>query len=79
MLPSVADLKARLDKLEEEGKLDVSVELLTFFYLLVRDALPAGEVVRIVREAKRSKGQEAVFTSAPMERLARDLLADLVG
>lgn len=55
------------------------VELLTFFYLLVRDALPAGEVTRLVREAIRARGKTMAFTSAPLERLARDLLAELVG
>lgn len=58
---------------------DPPTELLTFFYLLVRDALPAGEVTRLVREAVRARGKGAAFTSAPLEQLARGLLAELVG
>jgi hypothetical protein len=54
-------------------------ELLTFFYLLVRDAMPAGEVIRIVRESAKARGQEVVLSNAPLEQFSRQMIKELLG
>lgn len=53
-------------------------ELIAFFYLLVRDALPAGEVKRIVKEARKSRGKDLVLSSPALGDLARELAVELL-
>ena len=47
----------------------------TFFYLLLRDSVPVGEVTRLVQEVEAIKEQDsAVFTNNELEVLAQSLV-----
>jgi hypothetical protein len=53
-------------------------DLVTFLYLMMRDAAPSGEVVRIVRMIKWGKSEETTYSSPELHayavRLANEML-----
>jgi len=71
------------DKRTEElrsltGKITSTDPLVDFFYLLMRDELPAGKVERLVRDSINPVGkEETVFTNGWLAQYAKNL-ADLI-
>ncbi len=47
-------------------------------YLLMRDAAPTGEIVRIVRELKVLGDVDPIFTSPELEAYAKRLVSELL-
>lgn len=53
-------------------------KLVQMLYLLMRDAAPTGEIVRIVRELKKVGDDDAIFTSPELEAYATRLASELL-
>lgn len=53
-------------------------KLVTFLYLLMRDAAPTGEVVRIARMIKEADEQDTTYTSKELEAYAKRIAMEML-
>jgi hypothetical protein len=53
-------------------------DLVAFLYLLMRDAAPTGEIVRVVRMLNVGGNNENVYTSPELEAYAKRLANELL-
>jgi len=53
--------------------------LVTFLYLLMRDAAPTGEIVRIIRMIDVNNTSTTVYTSQELKAYAERLATELIG
>lgn len=67
----------KLNFFENEDSLSEK-KLIAFLYLLMRDAAPTGEIVRIVRELKNLDDGDHIFTSPELEAYAKRLAGELL-
>jgi hypothetical protein len=53
-------------------------KLVEFLYLLMRDAAPTGEVVRVARMVKEGGDDEITFTSKELEAYAKRIAMEML-
>ena len=63
---------------ERTGNVADSSKLVSFFYELLRDHLPVGEVERLVLNVTNPKASSCVYTNGYLAKYAQDIVQRLI-